>query len=52
MGLSEKEAEQMIKEWRVQRKKYTDGLAKKRRDAKQQDTKDEPITAAVEQYTV
>jgi hypothetical protein len=50
--LSEKEAAQMIKDWRVARKKYTDGLAKKRRDAKRNKTKDVPVTVvAVEQYT-
>ena len=41
----------MIKEWHVQRKKYTDGLAKKRWYAKQNDTKDAPITVAVKKYT-
>jgi hypothetical protein len=52
-GVSEEEAAQMIKDWRVARKKYTDGLAKKRRDAKRNKTKDVPVTtvATVEQYT-
>jgi hypothetical protein len=42
----------MIKDWRVAQKKYTDGLAKKRRDDKRNKTKDLPVTVvAVEQYT-
>ena len=51
VGFSEKEAAQMIKDWRVERKRYTDGIAKKRRDAKQNETKDVPLTVAVEHYT-
>jgi hypothetical protein len=51
-GVSEEEAAQMIKDWRVARKKYTDGLAKKRRDAKRNKTKDVPVTVvAAEKYT-
>ncbi len=51
-GFSEEEAAQMIKDWRVARKRYTDGLAKKRRDAQRNKTKDLPVTVvAVEQYT-
>ena len=51
MGFSEKDAAQMIKDWCVERKKYTDGVAKKRRDAKQNETTDVPVTVAVEHYT-
>jgi hypothetical protein len=51
-GFSEEEAAQMMKAWRVARKRYTDGLAKKRRDAKRNKTKDVPVTVvAAEQYT-
>jgi hypothetical protein len=51
-GFSEEEAAQMIKAWRVARKRYTDGLAKKRRDAQRNKTKDLPVPVVEhEQYT-
>jgi hypothetical protein len=51
-GFSEEEAAQMIKAWRKARKRYTDGLAKKRRDAQRNKTKDLPVPVVEhEQYT-